>query len=226
MAAAMGTLVIDTVASGYYKRIQNGEVVQQGIKQDAEDGAGHLHVHTHATHGHAHGMGSSAHGDGEDLIRRRVISQVLEMGILVHSVIIGISLGASDNPSSIRPLLVAICFHQFFEGVGLGGCLVQAQFNMRSMITMIIFFCLTTPIGIAIGIGISSVYNENSPTALIVEGILNSGAAGILIYMALVDLLAADFMNPNVQNNGTLQITVTVALLAGAGFMSLLAKWA
>lgn len=76
MAAAICTLIIDTVASGYYNRIQNDEVVQQGIKADEEDGAGHLQVHTHATHGHAHGMGSSAHGDVEDLIRRRVISQV------------------------------------------------------------------------------------------------------------------------------------------------------
>ena len=51
---------------------------------------------------------------------------------------------------------------------------------------MVLFFCLTTPVGILVGIGISSVYNEDSPTALVVEGILNSVAAGILIYMALV----------------------------------------
>jgi zinc transporter 1/2/3 len=53
---------------------------------------------------------------------------------------------------------------------------------------------LTTPVGIGIGIAISSVYDENSPTALIVEGVFNAASAGILIYMALVDLLAADFM--------------------------------
>lgn len=88
------------------------------------------------------------------------------------------------------------------------------------------FFSLTTPVGIAIGIGISSVYSETSPTALIVEGILNSAAAGILIYMALVDLLAADFMSPKVQGNVMLQAATNVSLLIGAGLMSLLAKWA
>jgi len=91
---------------------------------------------------------------------------------------------------------------------------------------MILFFSLTTPVGIAVGIGISTVYNENSPTALIVEGVLNAAAAGILIYMALVDLLAADFMNARVQSKGLLQVAVNISLLIGAGLMSLLAKWA
>lgn len=53
--------------------------------------------------------------------------QVLELGILVHSVIIGISLGASQSPSTIRPLVGALSFHQFFEGIGLGGCIVQVH---------------------------------------------------------------------------------------------------
>lgn len=88
------------------------------------------------------------------------------------------------------------------------------------------FFSLTTPIGIAFGIGISSIYNENSPTALIVEGIFDSASAGILIYMALVDLLAADFMNPRMQSNVRIQLGANISLLLGAGCMSVLAKWA
>jgi len=145
---------------------------------------------------------------------------------VVHSVIIGISLGASEGPSTIKPLVVALSFHQMFEGMGLGGCIVQAKFKVRSIVTMVLFFCLTTPVGILVGIGISSVYNEDSPTALIVEGILNSVAAGILVYMALVDLLAEDFMNPKVQSRGKLQLAINVSMLVGAGLMSMLAKWA
>nr|CAD1817532.1 unnamed protein product [Ananas comosus var. bracteatus] len=109
---------------------------------------------------------------------------------------------------------------------GLGGCIVQAKFKLRSIVTMVLSFSLTTPVGILIGIGISSVYNENSPKALIVEGVLNSVAAGILVYMALVDLLAEDFMNPKVQGKAKLQLAINVSLLLGAGLMSLLAKWA
>ncbi|KAJ8499815.1 hypothetical protein OPV22_010367 [Ensete ventricosum] len=230
MVAAVGTLMVDTLATGYFNRLHGnrGTTVSDDTEADVEKTSDGLdHVHTHATHGHAHGSTMMDLGDASaQLIRNRVISQVLELGIIVHSVIIGISLGASEVPSTIRPLVAALSFHQFFEGMGLGGCIVQAKFKAKSVVSMVLFFSLTTPVGIAIGIGIASVYNENSPTALIVEGCLNSVASGILIYMALVDLLAADFMNPRVQSKGRLQFMINVSLLVGAGLMSLLAKWA
>ncbi|KAI3915226.1 hypothetical protein MKX01_035485 [Papaver californicum] len=91
---------------------------------------------------------------------------------------------------------------------------------------MCAFFALTTPGGIAVGIGITNVYNETSPTALVVQGVMNAAAAGILIYMSLVDLLAAIFMDPKLQEKSELQLWSYVALLLGAGAMTLIAKWA
>ncbi|KAI3465590.1 hypothetical protein Pfo_022253 [Paulownia fortunei] len=218
MVAAIGTLMVDTYATSYYRR-------RAAVKGGGGEEAGVVPVHTHATHGHAHGSVELESGETE-LLRHRVISQVLELGIIVHSVIIGIALGASESPKTIRPLVAALAFHQFFEGIGLGGCITQAKFNARAVAIMAIFFSLTTPTGIAIGIGISNVYSETSPTALIVQGVFNSASAGILIYMALVDLLSADFMSPKMQSNFKLQLGASASLLLGAGCMSLLAKWA
>nr|POE75036.1 isoform 2 of zinc transporter 8 [Quercus suber] len=199
----------------------SGDEEQQGEHES------HVHVHTHKTRGHAHGSAFVVEDLGSVvLLRHRVISQVLELGIVVHSIIIGISLGASESPKTIKPLVAALTFHQFFEGLGLGGCISQAKFKSRAIAIMILFFSLTTPFGIAIGMGISNIYQENSPTALIVEGLFNSASAGILIYMALVDLLAADFMNPRMQSNLRLQLGAHLSLLLGSGCMSLLAKWA
>ncbi|KAF8007626.1 hypothetical protein BT93_K1583 [Corymbia citriodora subsp. variegata] len=226
MLAALGTLMVDTVATSYYKRLHASKAGSDnnvvGDQEKAGEDQGHSHAHTHATHGHSHGPIST----DSELLRHRVISQVLELGIVVHSVIIGISLGASESPNTIRPLVAALSFHQFFEGMGLGGCITQAKFKRRSVVVMALFFSLTTPVGIAIGLGITNVYDENSPMALIVEGIFNAASSGILIYMALVDLLAADFMSPRLQNNGRLLFGTNVALLFGAGCMSLLAVWA
>lgn len=103
---------------------------------------------------------------------------------------------------------------------------LQAKFRVRSVVTMALFFSLTTPAGIAVGIGISSVYDANSPTALVVQGLLEAAAAGILVYMALVDILAEDFMKTKVQSRGRLQLAMNVALLLGAGLMSMIAIWA
>ena len=47
--------------------------------------------------------------------------------MVMHSLIIGVSLGASDFPSTVRPLVPALTFHQLFEGIGLGGYIVQVS---------------------------------------------------------------------------------------------------
>ncbi|XP_052156158.1 zinc transporter 9 [Oryza glaberrima] len=239
MLAAVATLLLDTIATGYF--LQRAQDSRGAVAAVAACGGDASSSHDHER-GHAHGVSSAVIAsatmpndaaddcdDAEDrakLVRHRVISQVFELGIIVHSIIIGISLGASESPSTIRPLVAALTFHQFFEGIGLGGCIVQARFHLKSAVTMAIFFSLTTPVGIMIGIGISSAYNENSPTALIVEGILDAAAAGILNYMALVDLLAEDFMNPRVRKSGRLQLIISISLLVGIALMSLLGIWA
>ncbi|KAJ0802004.1 putative zinc/iron permease [Helianthus annuus] len=236
MSCAIGALMLDTFATSFYtkmhfnkqktKQVMDVETHSHSHSDDhvVDDHAGHVHVHAHATDGHAHGSVLSSHE--YQLMRHRIISQVLELGIIVHSVIIGLSLGASQHISTIKSLLAALSFHQFFEGMGLGGCISQAKYKSLATAIMAIFFSLTTPVGIAIGIGISKIYREESTTSLIVEGVLNSCSAGILIYMALVDLLAADFMNPRMQSNLRLQLGANVSLLLGAGCMSFLAIWA
>ncbi|KAJ0975920.1 hypothetical protein J5N97_017885 [Dioscorea zingiberensis] len=231
MSSAMATMMVDSFATSYYKRslfskalpvddAEAGEVDSSSPDQQPQP-----HFHSHGGHAHAHAHALQDESLSER-IRNRVISQVLELGIVVHSVIIGISLGASQRSSTIRPLVGALSFHQFFEGIGLGGCIVQANFRAKATVIMAMFFSLTAPVGIALGIAVSSSYNENSSTALIVEGLFNAASAGILIYMALVDLLAADFMNPRMQSNGRLQFGAHLALLLGSVLMSLLAKWA
>ncbi|KAJ6295667.1 hypothetical protein OIU78_023653 [Salix suchowensis] len=187
-----------------------------------EHGSGHGHEHGSA-HGHGHGLGE---GDVESGLRHVVVSQILELGIVSHSVIIGLSLGVSQSPCTIRPLIAALSFHQFFEGFALGGCISQAQFKTLSTAIMACCFAITTPAGIGIGTAISSFYNPNSPRALAAEGILDSLSAGILVYMALVDLIAADFLSKRMSCNFRLQVVSYCMLFLGAGLMSSLAIWA
>lgn len=196
----------------------------------------HRHSHPHGQgtctggdrHQHSHGHGHAHEEDSEvsSHVRHVVVSQILELGIVSHSVIIGLSLGVSRSPCTIRPLVAALSFHQFFEGFALGGCISQAQFKNLSATLMACFFAITTPAGIGVGAGIASFYNANSPRALVVEGILDSISAGILIYMALVDLIAADFLSRRMSCNVRLQVASYLALFLGAGSMSALAIWA
>jgi hypothetical protein len=47
---------------------------------------------------------------------------------------------------------------QFFEGAGLSTCVVEAGLSKRRTLAMVGAFCVTTSIGIIIGIGLSHAY--------------------------------------------------------------------
>nr|VDD42345.1 unnamed protein product [Brassica oleracea] len=98
-----------------------------------------------------------------------------------------------------------------------------AQYGGKTRWAMVFFFSVTTPFGIALGMVLQTVY---SPTALIVVGVLNACSVGLLNYMALVDLLGADFLGPKLQGNMKLQTLAYVAVFQDAGGLSLMAKWA
>ncbi|KAJ2475131.1 hypothetical protein IWW47_006562, partial [Coemansia sp. RSA 2052] len=55
--------------------------------------------------------------------RRALATYVLELGIALHSVLIGLALAISDR--GFLALFLAVCFHQFFEGLALGTSLAE-----------------------------------------------------------------------------------------------------
>lgn len=83
------------------------------------------HSHAGKSHSHKPSLESLSFTDictsekTDDEITRQVSAVVLEFGILVHSLVIGIALGVS-NDSTFSALVFAICFHQLFEGLALG----------------------------------------------------------------------------------------------------------
>ncbi|CAH2078506.1 unnamed protein product [Thlaspi arvense] len=214
MLAALVTLVIDSMATSLYTSKNAVGIVPHG------------HGHGPATVNDVTLPTKDDDSANAQLLRYRVIAMVLELGIIVHSVVIGLSLGATSDTCTIKGLIAALCFHQMFEGMGLGGCILQAEYTNMKKFVMAFFFAVTTPFGIALGIALSTVYRDNSPTALVTVGLLNACSAGLLIYMALVDLLAAEFMGPKLQGSIKMQLKCFVAALLGCGGMSIIAKWA
>lgn len=171
---------------------------------------------------------------GDSLATERSFQQqiaaflILEFGVIFHSVIIGLTLGsAGDEFPVLYPVIV---FHQSFEGLGIGARLSAIPFPRRVRWmpwVLCAAYGLTTPIAVAIGLGVRTTYNESSITANIVSGVLDSISAGILIYTGFVELLARDFLfNPDrTRKDGQLAFMV-VSVLLGAGIMALLGKWA
>ncbi|KAJ3349756.1 hypothetical protein HDU83_000293 [Entophlyctis luteolus] len=104
---------------------------------------------------------------------KEITTVILELGILFHSMIIGVTLGVTPD-DSFTTLLVAVCFHQMFEGMALGVLLAELDLSRRSKSLLALMYPLTTPAGIVIGILVRNQYNENASGLVLTQGILDS----------------------------------------------------
>ncbi|KAF9007211.1 ZIP zinc/iron transport family [Cyathus striatus] len=153
---------------------------------------------------------------------------ILEFGIALHSVLIGLTLAVDPD---FKVLFVVLIFHQTFEGLGVGSRLAYMTLPQKYNwipIAGAFLYGITTPIGIAAGLGVRTTYNPGTPKASIVSGVMDSLSSGILIYTGLVELLAHEFLF-NKEMIGASNKRVAFALicmLSGCGIMALLGKWA
>lgn len=154
---------------------------------------------------------------------------ILEFGILFHSVFIGLTLAVAG--SEFDTLFIVIIFHQTFEGLGLGARLAVTPWPKSRGWTpyvLALAYGFSTPIAIAVGLGVRKTYPPESQTTLIVNGVFDSISAGILIYTGLVELMAHEFMFSNVMRKAKINVVLSAFALMclGAGLMALLGKWA
>ncbi|CAF4553454.1 unnamed protein product [Rotaria sp. Silwood1] len=176
------------------------------------------------TAGHCHGALFQDEGE-----RNKIGAYLLEFGIALHSVLIGLTLGTTSE--SFVPLFIALCFHQFFEAIALGAQIARSKrISIKSAIAMVVFFAFTTPVGIAIGIGIhSGTYNPKSVSSLLATGILDSLAAGVLIYVALVNLITTEMGVHALEFHALsnrLKLLYFAALYLGVTAMAIIGRWA
>lgn len=99
---------------------------------------------------------------------------LLEGGILFHSVFVGMTVSITIEGFVV--LLVAILFHQMFEGLGLGSRIAAVPYPKGSIRPWVLVFAFgtTAPIGQAIGLVTRNTYDPNSAFGLIIVGVFNA----------------------------------------------------
>jgi zinc transporter 1/2/3 len=161
--------------------------------------------------------------------RARLLSNIIisEISICVHSLIIGLTLGLT-NSSEFVALFIAIIFHQLLEGVALGSATAESGLGNKVILMFACIYSITTPIGIAIGIGVRQSLDTNSPAMLYTTGVLDSIAAGALIYLSLGDHMNSIRTHAKWlrQSKISIQLACFACFYAGAAVLLVLAIWA
>ncbi|KZT18786.1 Zinc/iron permease [Neolentinus lepideus HHB14362 ss-1] len=221
----------------------------------------HPHHHPHHSHsghtGHSHAIGWETDDEFEhppedaqevQVGRKRVVVGilVLQLGIMIHSLVIGLTLAITSG-GGFTSLVFAIIFHQLFEGLSLGIRIAQMSTSSPSdshlhknsdghnhehhdpwylrflKPTLMALFAMTTPLGMMLGILLFSSSSAAQDSLTLIRGVMCAVSAGMLIYAATVEMLAADFvMDPASWRAGVRrQVVALGSLVAGVVGMSL-----
>ncbi|CAL1702639.1 unnamed protein product [Somion occarium] len=207
----------------------------------------HRHHERHHSHDHAHvhltmeewnpdSNGDETAVDERSEIkighRRQVVGiLMLQIGIMIHSLVIGLTLAITSG-TEFTSLVAAIIFHQLFEGLSLGirianlpSSPLNAGFTRRLLKPILAFtFAITTPVGIGIGLATFSPGRGDGAYLRLVQGLMSAISAGMLIYAACVEMLAGDFvMDPLLWRSSIKrQVLALGSVLAGVAAMALI----
>ena len=187
----------------------------------------HIRGEDHLGHQHDHVANSELAADWEarGIVPETYSAQltavfILEFGVIFHSIFIGLTLAVSG--AEFITLYIVLVFHQTFEGLGLGARLAEVPWPARKHWTpyyLAVGYGISTPIAIAVGLGVRQSFSPGSRTTLVVNGVFDSISAGILIYTGLVELMAHEFMfSPYMQKGPVSRTLKAFALMMfGAG---------
>lgn len=152
---------------------------------------------------------------------------LFEVACILHSIFIGISLGVTTSPSTVKTMMIAIIFHQFLEGISLGYVLMEANVSKVKAVVMMFLYALTTPIGIVVGMSINNHSILEQKTNIMVTGTFQAISSGLLMYVALFQIIAEELTKNELHElqNRSIKYGMYASLLMGIASMCILAMW-
>ena len=117
-------------------------------------------------------------------------SYLLLLALGFHGLFEGISLGIQSSIKGTLFILLAIALHKWAASLTLGISFVKSGVSKKQFITMILIFAFITPVGIALGMALTSLSNNT------VAGIFLSISVGTFIYIACSEVVIDEFSNP------------------------------
>ncbi|EGG20085.1 zinc/iron permease [Cavenderia fasciculata] len=172
------------------------------------------------SHGHAHsGKHDELHekGNGKSHVANTGQAWLFLVALSIHSILDGLGLGAETSKDGFYGLLVAVLAHKMLDGFALGVPIYFANFSTLQTALSLAFCAAMTPLGIGIGMAVTSVYNGSS--GHLAEGIILGVTCGSFFYISLIELIPSGLCQP-----GWLRLKLAMVFL-GWACLSVIALW-
>jgi zinc transporter 1/2/3 len=148
---------------------------------------------------------------------------IIDVSVAIHSIVLGFGFGAlgKDEAATLKVLIIVLCIHQFFEGIGVGVTISDSPLSFTVVCWFGVFFSVTVPIGIVLGLTVPS----SSTTGEWVAGCAGCVAAGMLLYTASIEMIAEEFLIASHYDSAMLKFSMWCAATIGVALMCVLAIW-
>ena len=147
------------------------------------------------------------------------IPYILTIMLVIHSLIEGTALGVNATFTEAFMIFIAIIAHKGSASFALCVTLMRHKVSLRSILGIVLFFSLITPIGIFLGTALNALSYRMGGQLL--EAIFNAFATGSFFYMATLHHVQFHKRAPE-ESHGLLEFFF---LVIGLGIMGLVAIW-
>ncbi|TSL68170.1 Zinc transporter ZIP1 [Bagarius yarrelli] len=176
--------------------------------------AGHSHSHTHRSVNQVESNSHHVHMDLQAHSSFR--SFMLFLSLSLHSVFEGLAIGLQTTDTKVLEICIAILIHKSIIVFSLSIKLIQSAVPSLWLIVYILVFSIMSPMGIAIGIGVSEAQLQ---MGLLVQAVLEGLAAGTFIYITFLEILPHELNSPERQLLKVLFILFGFSLMAFLCFL-------
>jgi zinc transporter 1/2/3 len=165
------------------------------------------------------GSGGASHEIGPHLrtSNRNSVGFILLLVLSIHSVIVGLALGAQTSPSEALIVFIAIIAHKSMAGFALGVSYRRGGHSFRNAVPVAALFSSMAPLGILAGATVETLISTNGRRLF--EAIFDSVGAGTFLYIATLDIFRTEFEMAGDRWQKWLLAS------AGFGIMAILALW-
>ncbi|MCP4200774.1 MAG: ZIP family metal transporter [bacterium] len=141
----------------------------------------------------------------------------LVVALSAHSVVAGLALGAQRLMASTLMIALAILAHKATAGLALGITLARRGTEKKRSRRYLMLFALMTPLGILVGLVGSGLLRQGAD--LYFDATVSALAAGTFLYIASIDMLQDEFLQPGSR------WAKWVSAVSGLAITAVLALW-
>ncbi|XP_063679585.1 zinc transporter ZIP1-like [Bolinopsis microptera] len=190
-------------------------------------------------HGHSHGQPlTDANGNKEETVSLKEMGEtsslrissvnpppvaqpkkksvgVLIFALAVHSVFEGLAIGVEAKTMTFIQLAGAILIHKCVVAFAVGTRLIDAGLKIKGILTSLTIFCISTPIGIAVAMGILETLASGSHTTMaLVSGLIQGLSTGFFLYITFVEMICDEIRDGKDMMLKTLFLAIGVLIIA------------